>query len=66
MQNLKVRSIYPIDRPSYNEWCREFNFGARYVKREGIDNAQRIMSLWDSSINMKKKFVPRSLNEKDY
>jgi hypothetical protein len=57
MTKLKVRSIYPENQPSYNEWCEEFKFGTRYQKREGIENANRIMELWDSYMNTKEKFI---------
>lgn len=53
----KVKSIYPKDRPSFNDWCRQFKVSSMYVDREGINNAQFIMSLWDGYSNMKQFFV---------
>jgi len=55
--NLKVKSIYPKDRPSFNEWCQQFKVSSMYADREGINNAQLIMSLWDGLTNMKEFFV---------
>jgi len=66
MQTLNVKTIYPTDRPSYNEWCKQFNVSRLYQSREGINNAQRIMSLWDSFTKNKIKFVSKSCNEIDY
>lgn len=67
MKVLNVKSIYPVSRPSYNEWCKEFNFGARCVNREGINNAQRIMALWDGFfLRNKSKLSYKSMNEQDY
>jgi hypothetical protein len=53
----KVKSIYPKDRPSFNEWCQQFKVSSMYADREGINNAQFIMSLWDGYSNMKEFFV---------
>jgi hypothetical protein len=66
MQTTNVKTIYPTDRPNYNEWCKQFNVSRLYQSREGINNAQRIMSLWDSFSENKLKFVPKSMNEIDY
>jgi len=66
MQNLNVKTIYPTDRPNYNEWCKQFNVSRLYQSREGINNAQRIMSLWDSFTKTKLKFVSNSMNQIDY
>jgi len=51
------KTSYPKERPSFNEWCKEFNFGIRYAHREGINNAQRIMSLWDGFAKTKQIFI---------
>jgi hypothetical protein len=66
MQTLNVKTIIPENRPNYNEWCKQFNVSRLYQSREGINNAQRIMSLWDSFSENKLKFVPKSMNEIDY
>ena len=64
---LQVKTIIPENRPSCNEWCKEFNFGARYSKREGIDNALRIMQLWDSYYKVKLLFVNfKTSNDEQY
>jgi hypothetical protein len=62
MQFLKVKSVYPVNQPSYNDWCKEFKFGTRSAKREGIDNANRIMQLWDSYMKTKEKFIKLTEN----
>lgn len=54
---LQVRTTIPTDRPSFNDWCKEFNVSRSYQSREGIDNAQRIMSLWDGYSRTKQLFV---------
>jgi hypothetical protein len=54
---MKVRSIYPTDKPSFNEWCKMFNVSKLYADRTGINNAQRIMELWDGFANMKQYFI---------
>lgn len=54
---MQVKTIIPENRPSYNEWCKEFKVGIRHVKRDGIDNALRIMQLWDSYYKVKQLFV---------
>ena len=54
---MQVKTIIPDNRPSYNEWCKEFNVGIRHANREGIDNALRIMQLWDSYYKVKLLFV---------
>jgi hypothetical protein len=53
----KVKSIYPKDKPSFNEWCSQFKVSSLYTDRQGINNAQRIMSLWDGYTNTKQFFV---------
>ena len=65
MQTLNVRTIQPVNRPDYNTWCKEFNFGARYARREGIDNAMRIMSLWDGFAKMKEIYISKKMDESD-
>jgi hypothetical protein len=58
---LKLQSsIYPKNRPSMNEWCKEFNVSSRVIKdTTPLNNAQRIMELWDGFHNMKEKFIKR-------
>ena len=62
---LKLQSsIYPQNRPSINDWCREFNVSSRVPKNTTpLTNAQRIMELWDGFHNMKEKFIKRIKNE---
>jgi hypothetical protein len=62
MSQLKVRTTYPTNQPSFNDWCKEFKFGSRCVKREGIDNANRIMQLWDGFMKTKEKFIKLTEN----
>jgi hypothetical protein len=45
--NLQVKSIYPEKQPDYTTWCNMFKVSSRCAKREGILNANRIMSIWD-------------------
>ena len=56
---MKVKTIYTTPRPSFNDWCKEFNVSRLYVPREGIDNAQRIMQLWDGFSKCKNIFVTK-------
>ena len=43
-----------------NEWCKEFNVSSRVIKdATPLNNAQRIMELWDGFHNMKEKFIKR-------
>ena len=36
-----------INKPPYNEWCKEFRVSSRLQNREGIDRANSIMSEWN-------------------
>jgi len=54
---LQVKTSYPTEKPSFNDWCEQFNVSRLYQSREGIDNAQRIMSLWDGYSHTKQIFV---------
>ena len=54
---LQVKTTTPTNRPTFNEWCEQFNVSRLYQSREGIDNAQRIMSLWDGYTKTKQLFV---------
>jgi hypothetical protein len=62
MSQLRVTSIYPTNQPEFNDWCKEFKFGSRCVKREGINNANRIMQLWDGFMKTKDKFIKLTEN----
>lgn len=55
-KNHHVKTIFPSERPSFNEWCKLFNVSALYKGREGMNNAQRIMSLWNGYSNNKEYF----------
>jgi len=58
MQNKpKVKSVYPSEKPSFNDWCKMFNVSQLYVERSGLNNAQRIMQLWDGFHNTKQFFI---------
>lgn len=35
--------------PTFRDWLKQFNVSRLCPKREGIDNARRIMADWDSS-----------------
>lgn len=56
---LKLRSsVYPENKPSFNEWCETFKVSTRIPKdRSPLINAQRIMELWNGFHNMKEKFI---------
>jgi hypothetical protein len=54
---LQIKTTTPTSRPTFNEWCKLFNVSRLYQSREGIDNAQRIMSLWDGYSQTKQLFV---------
>lgn len=62
---LQVKTIYPKDRPSFNDWCKLFNVSRLYIEREGINNAQRIMSLWDGYSETKKYFTNIKINNNE-
>jgi len=53
---LQIKTTYPTERLSFNDWCKQFNVSRMYQSREGIDNAQRIMSLWDGYSRTKTIF----------
>jgi len=53
---LQIKTTYPADKLTFNEWCEQFNVSRLYQCREGIDNAQRIMSLWDGYSQTKQMF----------
>jgi hypothetical protein len=55
----KTRTLIPQHRPPFNEWCEMFNVSRSYVRREGINNAQRIMSLWDGFAKTKELFIKK-------
>ena len=39
MSNVRVmKSITPKDRPSFNDWCKEFNVSSSYIDPELRDN----------------------------
>lgn len=57
MTSLKVKTTHPTDRPSFSEWCKMFNVSRLYVDRTPIQNANRIMSLWDGYLNTKELFI---------
>ena len=59
---MKVKTIYITPRPSFNDWCREFNVSRLYTPRQGIDNAQRIMELWDGFSKCKNIFIKIKTN----
>lgn len=57
MNTLKVKTTLPDQRPSFTEWCKMFNVSKMYVDRTPIQNANRIMSLWDGYLNTKELFI---------
>lgn len=57
MKKNNFKTTYPDQKIEYNEWCKLFKFGSRYQSKEGINNAMRIMSLWDGYHNHKNYFV---------
>lgn len=64
---LQVKTSYPTERPTFNDWCKQFNVSRLYQSREGIDNAQRIMSLWDGYARTKQLFVNfKTSNDEQY
>ena len=57
MSNLKVKTTYPEKKPSFQEWCEMFRVSSLYVDRTPIQNANRIMELWDGYIGTKSVFI---------
>ena len=64
--NLKVKTIYPLDRPNFNEWCKLFKVSSQYVDKTAIRNAERIMGLWDGYTNNKTKYIKTTINFNQY
>lgn len=56
-KNLKVKTTYPSTRPPFNEWCNMFKVSSMHIDRKPIENANRIMALWDGYLNTKRLFV---------
>lgn len=50
------KTCYPMDRPDFNTWCKMFNVSKEYADKTGIQNAQRIMQLWNGYDKMKDIF----------
>jgi hypothetical protein len=57
MKNLKVKTIVPLERPSFNEWCEMFKVSTQYIDKAAIRNAERIMSLWDGCLGTKNNYI---------
>ena len=53
----------PINKPPYNEWCKEFKVSSRVQNREGIDRANTIMSQWNQN-KFKENIKQSTMNEK--
>jgi len=53
----------PINKPPYNEWCKEFKVSSRVQKREGIDRANTIMAQWNQT-QFKNNIKQSTMNEK--
>lgn len=67
MKLLKVKTLLPDNRPSFNEWCAMFKVSSRVLKDSTpIKNAQRIMDLWDGFTNSKTKLALKSGNDIDF
>lgn len=57
---VKVKSTtYPKERPNFNDWCEMFKVSSMYIDREGMNKANRIMSLWDGFAKTKQYFVSK-------
>jgi len=63
---IKLKSTtYPSERPDFNKWCDMFKVSSLYVDREGKNNANRIMSLWDGFAKTKELFIKKIKTEED-
>ena len=56
-ESLKVKTTYPDNKPTFNEWCTMFRVSSLHIDRKPIQNANRIMALWDGYLNTKELFV---------
>ena len=64
MQKPTFKTTYPTNRPPFNEWCEEFKVSTRYIDQSPIENAKRIMQLWNGLLKMKTTFKkPLTQNE---
>lgn len=52
-----------IEKPPYNEWCKEFKVSSRVQNREGIDRANIIMAQWNHQ-QFKNNIKQSTMNEK--
>ena len=59
---LKVKTTYPDNQPDFNAWCEMFKVSTRYPDKTPIENAKRIMELWDGLIRM-KQFYKKPINQ---
>jgi hypothetical protein len=64
MQKPTFKTTYPTNQPTFNDWCEEFKVSTRYTDQSPIENAKRIMQLWDGLLKMKTTFKkPLTQNE---
>lgn len=56
---MKIKTLIPTDRLPFNEWCKLFNVSRLYVDRTGINNAQKIMELWNGYSGQKEIFIDK-------
>lgn len=52
---IKTQStVIPEEQISYEDWCKEHSVSIKWHSREGIHNANHMMSLWDQGCRIKK------------
>jgi len=52
---IKTQStVTPEEQISYEDWCEEHSVSIKWHSREGIHNANHMMSLWNQGCRIKK------------
>jgi len=51
LNKMKVKTITPKSRPSFNDWCREFNVSGMFVKDNLKYNTIQQSNIYKSKIN---------------
>lgn len=55
MDNISIDRLLEIERErettmadkEFQSWCKEMKIGVMYTQRDGIDNANQMMSMWE-------------------
>jgi hypothetical protein len=50
-KQIKVKTIYPKDKPSFNDWCKEFNVSSMFIKDNIKYNTTRDTNIYKFLIN---------------